>query len=57
MLDNEEDLREAYTAIKQMDNSVDQAAFLNEFLSGKNRTPASYILVEAVSKNMADEIQ
>jgi len=54
--EKEERLRTAYEAISEMDEAIDQAAFLNEFLDGKPRTPGSEALVNAVAMNLADEL-
>jgi len=56
MTEDEERLRQAYEQIEQMDDAIDQAAFLNEFLSGKQRTPGNEALVNAVAINLADEL-
>lgn len=52
----EDDLRTAFAAIKEMDDPIDQAAFLDEYFEGKRKTPGSIALVDAVSRNLANEL-
>lgn len=56
MREREEKLRAAYEEIRQMDDAIDQAAFLNNFLEGERKTPANEALVNAVAMNLADEL-
>lgn len=55
-MSDESDLRKAHRTISEMDEAINQAVFLNEFLRGKPRTPGNEALINAVAMNLADEL-